>query len=74
MPIALTGGLIGTAVGLLAFTVEYVVLRAAMAERTKRRHQKPVFDATERRRIASLARFVFCVPPAFAIFAWYFWG
>ena len=74
MPVALTGALIGTAVGLLAFTVEYVVLRAAMAERTKRRHQKPVFDATERQRISSLARLVFCVPPVCAIFSWYFWG
>ena len=74
MPVALIGALIGAAVGLLAFTVEYLLLRAAMAERTKLRHQRPVFDATERKRIAGLARFMFCVPPAFAVLSWYFWG
>ena len=74
MPVALTGALIGAAVGLLAFMVEYAVLRTAMGERTKRRHQKRVFDATERQRISALARFVLCVPAAFAFFSWYFWG
>lgn len=74
MPVALTGALIGAAVGLLAFTAEYMVLRAAMTERTKRTHKKSVFDATERQRIAALARFVFLVPPVFAILAWAFWG
>ena len=74
IPIALTGGLIGAVVALLAFTVEYTLLRTAMAERTKRRHQRSVFDATERQRISALARFMICVPPAFAILSWYFWG
>lgn len=74
MPVALTGGLIGAAVAVLAFIVEYAVLRTAMAERTKRRHQKRVFDATERQRISTLARFMLCVPPAFAVISWYFWG
>lgn len=74
MPVALTGALIGAAVGLLAFTVEYLLLHAAMADRTTRRHQKRVFDPIERKRIAALARFVLCVPPAFAILSWYFWG
>ena len=32
----LTGALIGAAVGLLAFTVEYAVLSAAMADRSER--------------------------------------
>ncbi len=72
-PAALTGGLIGTMVGLALFAMEYVLLRAVMSDRTKRRHQKPVFDPFERRRIAGLARFLACVPPAFALIAWYFW-
>ena len=72
MPIALTGGLIGVAVGLALFSIEYLLLRGAMADRTKRRHQKPVFDPFERKRVAALARFVLCVPAAFAFFFWYF--
>ena len=74
MPVALIGGLIGAAVGLALFAIEYMLMRAAMADRTKRKHQRQVFDPTERKRVAALARFGFCVPFAFALVAWYFWS
>jgi hypothetical protein len=74
MPVALTGGLIGLALGLLLFGVEYVVLRSAMAGRARRMHQRAVFDPTERHRISKLARFAICLPPAFATIAWYLWS
>lgn len=74
MPVALTGGLIGAVVGLALFTIEYLLLRAAMTDRTKRRHQRAVFDPFERRRVAALARFGISVPMVFAALAWYFWS
>ncbi len=74
MNILLAGALVGTAVALMLFAADYFTLRARAAERTKGRRRKPALNGTERRRIASIARFCVFVPPAFAGIFWLLWG
>lgn len=74
MNITLTGALIGTAVAASLFTADYLMLRAGATERAKKMHRKFQLDGTERERIASIARFCICVPPAFALIFWIVWG
>ena len=74
MNITLVGALVGIAVALSLFALDYSILRAGAAERAKQWHRKYELDRAERRRIASIARFCVFVPPAFAAFFWLLWG
>jgi len=81
MNITLAGALVGTAVALSLLAAEYFALRARAVERAKRarltfraKHRTHRLNVTERRRIASIARFCAIVPPAFAGVFWLFWG
>lgn len=74
MNVILAGALVGTAVALSLFAADYFALRARAAERVKGRRRKIELNVTERRRIASVARFCGLVPLAFAAASWLFWG
>jgi hypothetical protein len=49
---------------------EWLLLRKAARERAEQFKSKLEFDDTQRRRIASLARFCVFIPPAFAAAFW----
>lgn len=70
----LQGALIGAGLGLVLTVVEYLFVKKAVEERAVARHQKPEFDPTDKKRIASILRFSLFLPPAFAIGFWLIWG
>jgi len=74
MNITLAGALVGTVVALSLVVADYLTLRARAAERSRGRRRKFELNATERRRIASIARFCVFVPPVFAGVFWLLWG
>jgi len=75
MPPAVTGALVGLALAVAMLLFDYLSIKAGAAERAKRQFKKTVeLDPTERKRLASMIRFCFFVPPAFAFFAWLIWG
>ena len=74
MNITLAGGLVGTAVAVLLFAVEYSMLHAGAAARAKGKRRKPALDGAERKRIGSVARFCLFLPPVFAALFWLVWG
>jgi hypothetical protein len=74
MPIAIKGALVGLGIAAFLLLVEYLMMVSAKNERARRTKKPPRFEDAERRRIASMARFSFVIPPAFAFFAWLIWG
>jgi hypothetical protein len=70
----LQGALIGLGIGVVLIVVEYLFVKKAVEERAVARHQKPEFDPTDKKRIASILRFALFLPPAFAIGFWLIWG
>ena len=74
MNMALMGALTGAGVALFLFVAEYLSVRKDAGERARRKNQKLELDDTERRRMASNARFCLLIPPAFAAFFWLLWG
>ena len=67
----ISGALVGLAVAVCMLIFDYLVLRSRAAERAKRQHRKVVeFDATEKKQLISLFRFLFVLPPGFAILFW----
>ena len=74
MHIALKGLLVGLGIGLLLIALEYFFVKKAVEERAVAKHQKPVFDPTDRERIKSIANFALFLPPAFAVGFWLVWG
>jgi hypothetical protein len=74
MNMALMGALVGGGVALFLFLAEYVSVRNEASERARRKNQKLTLDDTERKRMASNARFCLLIPPAFAAFFWLVWG
>lgn len=73
MNIILTGALVGTGVAFTLVTLEYALLRRGSAERARKTRRNDAFDGAERSRMASLVRFCFWMPPAFAVLFWAFW-
>ena len=71
---ALKGLLIGLGVGLFFIIFEYLALNKAVNERAKKLNRKAEFDVTEKRRMATIARFAALLPLAFAFFFWWIWG
>ncbi len=74
MDIALTGALIGAGIALALLALEYASLGAGASDRVKGRDRKRGFNATERKRIVSLAGFCLFLPPALAGAFWLLWG
>ena len=70
MPPALTGALVGLAIGVLLYIFEYVVLTKQSKERAVKLHRKPEFDQTERNRLSTVLRFNFILPLLFAAGFW----
>jgi hypothetical protein len=71
----LEGALIGIGIGLFLVAGEYYFVVKGAKERAKRHHlHVHAIDATERKRIASVASFSMFLPPAFALFFWLIWG
>ncbi|HVJ12336.1 MAG TPA: hypothetical protein VNC62_12270 [Burkholderiales bacterium] len=71
---ALQGALIGLGIGVVLIVVEYLFVKKAAEERAVARHQKPVLDPTDKKRIQSILNFALFLPPAFAIGFWLIWG
>jgi hypothetical protein len=74
MSIALTGALIGAGIAACLLALEYAGLRAGASDRVRGRDRKRGFNATERKRMISLAGFCLFIPPAFAGAFWLLWG
>jgi L-rhamnose isomerase len=68
---AIYGALIGVGVAVFLVAAEYFFVQKAASERAKRMHLKSTeFDPTERKRIASVARFSVLLPLLFAFLFW----
>jgi hypothetical protein len=67
---ALEGLLVGFGLAAVLVGSEWLLLRKAARERAEQFKSKLEFDDTQRRRIASLARFCVFIPPAFAAAFW----
>jgi len=74
MELIITGGLIGAALGIALYVAEYVLLRRAAAERASKTKRSVELSHDEQRRLASVARFCWTLPPAFALGAWWILG
>lgn len=75
MNIAVTGALVGLAIGLLIFIGDFMVMRSNLKEREERLKRRIGFNPTEKRRMSSLAFFCLVVmPPAFAYGFWAMMG
>ena len=74
MHIAVTGALVGLGLGIVLLMFEYMAVKKAIADRTKRTHRPSQMDATEHKSLSSLFRFCLFLPPAFALGAWAIWG
>ena len=72
MHIALIGALVGVGVAILAYLVDYLLLRAGARERAEKLHRKFELDQTERKRLHSLGRFCLFLPAVFALLFWIF--
>jgi hypothetical protein len=67
---ALEGLLVGFALAAVLLAAEYLLQRKAARERAEQLKTKFELDDSQRRRIASLARFCVFIPPAFAVAFW----
>lgn len=74
MHIALQGALIGVLVAVVMFIADYALIKKGAAERAKRHAKSVTLEQNEKTRIATLLRYCFFVPPAFALFFWLIWG
>jgi hypothetical protein len=72
--IALQGALIGLAVALVVFVIDYLLSRSLVKENAKQRVARPELVGNEKRRVAALARFCILLPPIFALAFWIIWG
>jgi hypothetical protein len=68
------GALIGLGIGVALVVFEYLLINQAVHERAKKFNRKPVFDTTERRRMATIMRFAVVLPIGFAAAFWFIWG
>jgi len=68
------GALIGLGIGVFLFIFEYMALNKQVNERAKKYNKTPVFDVTERRRLATIRNFVPILVIGFAAGFWIIWG
>ena len=71
---AVMGALVGLGVAVVLFLVDYLLSRSLVAESAKQLVRRPEMKANEKRRIASLIRFLILLPPVFGFAAWVMWG
>jgi hypothetical protein len=74
MPPALQGALIGLGIGVFLFVFEYMALNKQVNERAKKYNKAPVFDITEKRRMAMVRNFIPILAGGFALAFWIIWG
>jgi ABC-type Fe3+ transport system permease subunit len=74
MPAAVEGALVGLAIGVVLVLLEFMMLKKDVNQRATKYHRKAEFDVTERRRMATIARFACILPFAFAAGFWLIWG
>jgi hypothetical protein len=74
MGTALNGAIAGFVLGAVLFGIELLMVRRRAAERAEKTHQAPQLDDAERKQLKANFRFCLFLPPAFAFFAWLFWG
>jgi hypothetical protein len=67
---ALQGALLGFALGVLLVVFEYFTVKKEVEERAAARHQKPVFEPTDRVRITAVLRYALLLPPGGAVIFW----
>ena len=71
---ALQGALVGLGIGIVLFIFEYLALNKQVNERAKKYNKTPVFDVTEKRRLATIRNFIPILVIGFAIGSWIIWG
>jgi hypothetical protein len=68
---ALEGGLVGVAIAIVLYGLEYYLLKKQASERAVRQHKKEVeFDSSEKARLHSSGRMCLVVPLFFAAMYW----
>ena len=67
---AMQGFLVGLAIAVGLVVFEYVMVKKAVDERAKLKHEKPQFEPTDKTRIRAVINFCLFVPPAFALAFW----
>lgn len=70
MDAALNGFLIGLGLSAFLIVIEYIMVKKAVEERAALRHQKPVFEPTDKARIRAVIHLCLFVPPGFAAAFW----
>jgi len=71
---ALQGALVGLVIGIVLLVFEYTALSKQVKERAKKYNKVPVFDVTEKRRLATIRNFVPILVIGFAAGFWIIWG
>ena len=74
MPVWVEGALVGLGIGAAMVFFEWYFLRKTMLERAEKYKKAPAFEDQEKRRIATMARFVPILTIGFAIGYWFIWG
>jgi hypothetical protein len=67
---ALQGAIVGLVIGLFMYFFEVSMLKKGAAERAKKYHKKAELDPTERKRIATVLRWVWFLPILFGAGFW----
>lgn len=67
---AIEGLIIGAVLAAVLLGAEYLLQRKEAVERAQRLKRAVELDGDQRRRIATMARFCFFIPPAFAAAWW----
>jgi len=67
---ALEGALVGLALGALLTIYEYYSVKKQVEERAAARHEKPVFEPTDKVRINTMLRFALFLPAGGAVMFW----
>ena len=67
---AVEGFLIGFALGALLVIYEYFSVKKQVQERAAARHERPVFEPTDKARINAVLRFALLMPLGGAIMFW----
>jgi len=71
---ALQGALVGLGLGVALLIFEYLALNKQVNERAKKYNKAPVFDETEKKRLATIRNFVPILVAGFAVGFWIIWG
>jgi len=67
---ALQGGLIGLAIAAFLVAFEYLSVKKNVEERAAAKHQKPVWEPSDRSRVRAVVNYAILVPPGLAAIFW----